>query len=121
LTNTEAGEKTPPHGGAYRTFPGSPADYLAAVSAVSVKRLFDAAVAHAQDRLDWYDMKANTIAPSARRLRRWSIICFAIGTAMPIVMSMLIKLPDGMLLPFGLKEADLIPSYASRRGVSEYA
>jgi hypothetical protein len=107
LTSIETGKKTSAHGGAYERFPSAPSDYQTAASAVSVKRLFEAAVGHAQDRLDWYDNKANQIAPSARRLRRWSIICFAIGTAMPIVMAMLIKLPDSLLAHLGLTAAQL--------------
>ena len=76
-------------------FPSAPGDYLAAVSANSVKRLFDSAIAHAQDRLDWYDRKANQLSRRGKTLRLLSILCFAIGTAMPVLMALVIKWPTG--------------------------
>jgi hypothetical protein len=76
-------------------FPSAPGDYLAAASANSVKRLFDSAIVHAQDRLDWYDKKANQLSRSAKTLRLLSILCFAIGTAMPVLMALVIKWPTG--------------------------
>lgn len=85
------------HGGAYVDFPSAPGDYLAAASANSIKRLFDSAIAHAQDRLDWYDGKANQLSRRAKTLRMLSILCFAIGTAMPILMALVIKWPTGAL------------------------
>lgn len=83
-----------PHGGAYEGFPDGPEAYREATADGTLRRLFQAAVTHAQDRIDWYDNKAGELKAPSRRIRRLSLIVFSIGTLAPIIAGALVKLAD---------------------------
>ena len=83
-----------PHGGAYESFPDGPEAYREATADATLRRLFQAAVTHAQDRIDWYDDKAGELKAPSRRIRRLSLIFFSIGTLAPIIAGALVKLAD---------------------------
>jgi hypothetical protein len=69
---------------AYEKFPDSPECYRAPTLDGTLGALFHAAVAHANSRIAWYNRKASIKASSAKRLRKWSLILFAVGTIAPI-------------------------------------
>ena len=83
-----------PHGGAYESFPDGPEAYREVTADATLRRLFQAAVTHAQDRIDWYDNKAGELKAPSRRIRRLSLIFFSIGTLAPIIAGALVKLAD---------------------------
>jgi hypothetical protein len=89
---TKTGAPGPSHGGAYTDFPSAPAEFDMAKSGDALARLFKSAVAHAQDRIDWYDKKAGQQQKKAKSLRFWSIMFFSIGTGAPLVMATFLKL-----------------------------
>jgi hypothetical protein len=80
------------HGGAYRDFPDGPEAYRKAGADGTLQRLFQAAVAHAEYRIAWYDKKANEKGKTARRLRWLALLLFALGTLAPIMLTLLYKL-----------------------------
>jgi hypothetical protein len=81
-----------PHNGAYDAFPDGPEAYRGDEADAALERLFQAAVAHAQNRLDWYDRKAGDKGRVARGLRWWGLFLFALGTLAPILLTLLYKL-----------------------------
>jgi hypothetical protein len=78
-----------PYGGAYTAFPEGPEAYRDATWDATLKALFRTAVSHAQSRIDWYEKKAAERARSAKRIRWWALVLFAIGTLAPIVVTLL--------------------------------
>ena len=78
--SAEAAIDAAPHGGAYRDFPSAPAEFDAAQCGAALARLFRSAIAHAQDRIDWYDSKAGQQQRKAKSLRFWSIVFFVFGS-----------------------------------------
>ncbi|MFZ1428622.1 MAG: SLATT domain-containing protein [Geminicoccaceae bacterium] len=81
-----------PHGGAYDGFPDGPESYREATADVTLRQLFQAAVRHAQDRIDWYDGKAGRLKGPAQWIRWLALVFFALGTLAPLVAGVLIKL-----------------------------
>ena len=63
--------------------------------------LFDAAMVHTEDRIKWYDKKAETRSKVAKRIRFWSPLLFAVGTLAPIAATFVLKLyePFGKTMP----------------------
>ncbi len=84
-------QTTKSHGGAYVDFPDGPESYREAAWDTTLRRLFGAAVAHAEDRINWYSQKAGNRAKVAKRIRWLSLVLFAIGTLAPIVLTLVIK------------------------------
>lgn len=80
------------HNSAYEKFPDGPDAYRQGGVDAALQRLFQAAVAHAQSRLEWYDRKAGSKGKLARRLRGWALLLFAIGTLAPILLTLLYQL-----------------------------
>jgi SMODS and SLOG-associating 2TM effector domain 2 len=91
-----------PYHGAYEAFPDGPEEFRPDGVDAALKRLFQAAVAHAQSRLDWYDKKAGNKGKVARGLRGWALCLFAMGTLAPILLTLLYKLAQA----FGTGKAD---------------
>jgi hypothetical protein len=88
----------PPFGGAYTDFPDSPEAYREATTDATLRMLFRSAVAHAQDRIDWYSRKAADRARKAKGIRWWSLFFFAVGTISPVFLTFLVKLADKNVL-----------------------
>lgn len=81
-----------PQANAYEAFPDGPEFYRQDGMDDALKRLFKAAVAHGESRLEWYDKKAGDKGKVARRLRSLALCLFAIGTLAPIFLTLLYKL-----------------------------
>lgn len=81
-----------PHGGAYDGFPDGPESYREATADATLRQLFQAAVRHAQDRIDWYDGKAGRLKGPAQWIRWLALVFFALGTLAPLVAGVLVKL-----------------------------
>lgn len=82
------------YGGAYDGFPDGPEAFRQEGADAALRRLFQAAVAHAQDRINWYDKKAGQKGWVARGLRWWALLLFAVGTLAPIFLTLLVKLAE---------------------------
>jgi hypothetical protein len=82
----------PTHGGAYLEFPARPEQYRGDAWNDTLSHLFDTAVKHATDRIDWYDDKAAKRATLAKGIRFTSLLLFALGTLAPILLTFLIKI-----------------------------
>lgn len=80
------------HGGAYDGFPDGPESYREATADATLRQLFQAAVRHAQDRIDWYDTKAGRLKGPSQWIRWLSLVFFALGTLAPLVAGVLVKL-----------------------------
>ena len=80
--------------GAYDKFPDGPEHYRAQTMDATLSELFRSAVAHANSRIDWYGQNAKTKATSAKRLRKWSLILFAVGTIAPISVAFLMQIAE---------------------------
>jgi hypothetical protein len=85
-----------PHAGAYERFPDGPDAFRKESADAALKQLFQAAVAHAQNRIDWYNEKAEEKGRVARRQRRLSLLLFAVGTLAPILLTLLSKFAQAL-------------------------
>src|SRR3954453_23178677 len=80
------------HRGAYSSFPEALEAYRDPEWERTQKTLFETAVAHAEDRISWYNRKADSFAKLARRIRVGSLALFALGTLAPIVATLMVRL-----------------------------
>jgi hypothetical protein len=80
--------------GAYDSFPDGPEHYRAQTVDATLSELFRSAVAHANSRIAWYGHNAGSKALTAKRLRKWSLILFAIGTIAPISVAFLLQITE---------------------------
>lgn len=80
--------------GAYDGFPEGPEHYRGQTLDATLSGLFHAAVAHANSRIQWYGRNAGTKAATAKRLRKWSLILFAVGTIAPISVAFLLQITE---------------------------
>ncbi|HWT38068.1 MAG TPA: SLATT domain-containing protein [Paraburkholderia sp.] len=79
------------HQTVYHNFPDRPEQYRQATSDGTLSRLFSIAVAHATERIAWYEAKAGERAKVAKRIRWWALLLFAMGTLAPIILTFLSK------------------------------
>jgi hypothetical protein len=80
--------------GAYDEFPDGPEHYRGQTLDATLSGLFHAAVAHANSRIQWYGHNAGSKATTAKRLRKWSLILFAVGTIAPISVAFLLQITE---------------------------
>jgi hypothetical protein len=80
--------------GAYREFPDGPERYRAPTLDATLGVLFHSAVNHANSRIEWYGRNAKTKSLSAKRLRKWSLILFAVGTIAPVSVAFLVQIAE---------------------------
>ena len=80
--------------GAYGEFPDSPERYRAPTLDATLAALFHSAVDHANSRIEWYGRNAKIKASTAKRLRKWSLILFAVGTIAPISVAFLMQIAE---------------------------
>jgi hypothetical protein len=80
--------------GAYEAFPDGPERYRAPTLDATLGALFQSAVNHANSRIDWYGRNAKRKSTSAKRLRKWSLILFAVGTIAPISVAFLLQIAE---------------------------
>jgi len=80
--------------GAYEKFPGGPECYRAATLDATLRALFQSAVEHANSRIEWYGKNAQTKSATAKLLRKWSLILFAVGTIAPISVAFLLQITE---------------------------
>jgi hypothetical protein len=72
-------------------FPDGPEAYREAALDGTLRRLFRGAVDQARARIEWYDAKSKERATAAKRIRKWSLLLFALGTLSPILLTFLVK------------------------------
>jgi hypothetical protein len=80
--------------GAYREFPDGPERYRVPTLDATLGALFHSAVNHANSRIEWYGRNAKTKSLAAKRLRKWSLILFAVGTIAPISFAFLVQIAE---------------------------
>jgi hypothetical protein len=80
--------------GAYGEFPDSPERYRGPTLDATLAALFQSAVNHANSRIEWYGRNAKIKSSTAKRLRKWSLILFAVGTIAPISVAFLMQIAE---------------------------
>ena len=80
--------------GAHGEFPDSPERYRAPTLDATLGALFHSAVDHASNRIQWYGRNAKIKSSTAKRLRKWSLILFAVGTIAPISVAFLMQIAE---------------------------
>jgi hypothetical protein len=80
--------------GAYEKFPEGPEHYRGQTIDATLGEIFRSAIAHANSRIEWYGYNAKTKASTAKRLRKWSLILFAVGTIAPISVAFLLQVTE---------------------------
>jgi hypothetical protein len=80
--------------GAYGEFPDSPERYRAPTLDATLAALFHSAVDHANSRIEWYGRNAKIKSSTAKSLRKWSLILFAVGTIAPISVAFLMQIAE---------------------------
>jgi hypothetical protein len=80
--------------GAHGEFPDSPERYRAPTLDATLGALFHSAVDHASNRIQWYGRNAKIKSSTAKRLRKWSLILFAVGTIARISVAFLMQIAE---------------------------